>query len=93
MSGAKRDRPELAKMIEHLRDEDTLVVTRLDRLARSTRDLGIAESLEEMNQRQLLGTAPFARNVWVWVFADRARRAARDQLKTFNAVDVSVGFC
>ena len=35
----KRDRPELVKMIEQLRDEDT-VVTRLDRLARLIRDLG-----------------------------------------------------
>ena len=45
-SGAKRDRPELARMLEHLRDGDVVVVTRLDRLARSTRDLlDIAERL------------------------------------------------
>ncbi len=49
ISGAKHDRPELAKMIEQLRDEDTVVVTRLDRLARSTRDLlDIAEKLKEI---------------------------------------------
>ncbi len=48
VSGAKRDRPELAKMIEQIRDDDTVVVTRLDRLARSTRDLlDIAEKLKE----------------------------------------------
>lgn len=48
VSGAKRDRPQLARMIEQLREEDTVVVTRLDRLARSTRDLlDIAEKLEE----------------------------------------------
>lgn len=29
VSGAKRDRPELARMIEQLRDDDTVVVTRL----------------------------------------------------------------
>jgi hypothetical protein len=40
VSGAKRDRPQLAKMIGQLRDDDTVVVTRLDRLARSTRDQG-----------------------------------------------------
>ncbi len=46
VSGAKRDRLELARMIEHLRDDDVIVVTRLDRLARSTRDLlDIAEQL------------------------------------------------
>src|SRR5215471_6316492 len=38
-SGAKTDRPELAKLIRRLEDGDVLVVTRLDRLARSSRDL------------------------------------------------------
>ncbi len=38
-SGAKRDRAELAKLMRALSDGDVLVVTRLDRLARSTRDL------------------------------------------------------
>jgi DNA invertase Pin-like site-specific DNA recombinase len=38
-SGAKTDRPELAKAIRRLDAGDVLVVTRLDRLARSTRDL------------------------------------------------------
>jgi DNA invertase Pin-like site-specific DNA recombinase len=38
-SGAKTDRPELAKVIRRLDVDDVLVVTRLDRLARSTRDL------------------------------------------------------
>ena len=38
-SGAKRDRAELAKVISRLEKGDVLVVTRLDRLARSTRDL------------------------------------------------------
>ena len=36
-SGAKTDRPELAKAIRRLEAGDVLVVTRLDRLARSTR--------------------------------------------------------
>lgn len=39
ISGARSDRAELAKMLEHLAAGDVLVVTRLDRLARSTRDL------------------------------------------------------
>jgi DNA invertase Pin-like site-specific DNA recombinase len=38
-SGAKSDRTELAKVIGRLEPGDVLVVTRLDRLARSTRDL------------------------------------------------------
>ena len=39
VSGAKTDRPELAKVIRRLEPGDVLMVTRLDRLARSTRDL------------------------------------------------------
>jgi DNA invertase Pin-like site-specific DNA recombinase len=39
VSGAKTDRAELAKVISRLQPDDVLVVTRLDRLARSTRDL------------------------------------------------------
>jgi DNA invertase Pin-like site-specific DNA recombinase len=38
-SGAKTDRKALAKAIAALDEDDVLVVTRLDRLARSTRDL------------------------------------------------------
>lgn len=38
-SGAKTDRAALAKAIAALADGDTLIVTKLDRLARSTRDL------------------------------------------------------
>jgi DNA invertase Pin-like site-specific DNA recombinase len=48
-SGAKTDRAALAKAIAALTAGDTLIVTKLDRLARSTRDLlntlaGIAEA-------------------------------------------------
>lgn len=39
VSGATRERPELARMLDHLRPGDVVIVTRLDRLARSTRDL------------------------------------------------------
>jgi DNA invertase Pin-like site-specific DNA recombinase len=39
ISGARTDRPELAKLIKRLAPGDVLMVTRLDRLARSTRDL------------------------------------------------------
>src|SRR5215510_3304854 len=39
VSGARTDRVELAKLLKRLDQGDVLIVTRLDRLARSTRDL------------------------------------------------------
>jgi DNA invertase Pin-like site-specific DNA recombinase len=49
VSGAKTDRPELVKAIGRLEPADVLVVTRLDRLARSTRDL--LNVLDEIGKR------------------------------------------
>ena len=46
ITGTRRERPELDRMLDHLRGGDVVTVTRLDRLARSTRDLlEIAERL------------------------------------------------
>jgi len=39
MSGARSDRPQLTAALKALEEGDTLIITRLDRLARSTRDL------------------------------------------------------
>jgi DNA invertase Pin-like site-specific DNA recombinase len=39
VSGAKRDRPQLARLLASLSPGEVVLVTRLDRLARSTRDL------------------------------------------------------
>ena len=49
VSGAKTDRQELAKAIGRLEEGDVLIVTRLDRLARSTRDL--LNVLDEIGKR------------------------------------------
>ena len=47
VSGKKRDRPELARVLEYVREGDTLIITKLDRLARNTMHLHtIAEELE-----------------------------------------------
>lgn len=47
ITGAQRNRPELERMLDHLRQGDVVTVTRLDRLARSTRDLlDIAERIQ-----------------------------------------------
>jgi DNA invertase Pin-like site-specific DNA recombinase len=49
VSGAKRARPELARMLDQLRAGDVVVVSRLDQMARSMRDLlEIAEQLKEV---------------------------------------------
>ncbi|MGG1230461.1 recombinase family protein [Bacillus halotolerans] len=39
MSGAKRERPELNRMLEELEEGDTVVIVAIDRLSRSTKDL------------------------------------------------------
>lgn len=39
VSGVQKDRPELKRLIDQLRPEDTVVVWKLDRLARSTQHL------------------------------------------------------
>jgi DNA invertase Pin-like site-specific DNA recombinase len=47
-SGARTDRPQLAEVLDRLRPGDTLVVWRLDRLARSLRELiEVVTTLEE----------------------------------------------
>jgi DNA invertase Pin-like site-specific DNA recombinase len=48
-SGAKAERPGLAKAFEHVREGDTLVVWRLDRLGRSLQHL--IETLTDLNTR------------------------------------------
>lgn len=48
VSGAKADRAELTKLLATLREGDVVIVSRLDRLARSTRELlEIVDSLDE----------------------------------------------
>ena len=45
-TGTKKDRPQLNKLMKVLKDGDTVIVTKLDRIARSTRDgLDIIEEL------------------------------------------------
>lgn len=47
VSGKSVERPELSKVLDYLREGDTLVVYKLDRLSRSTKDmLTIAEQLK-----------------------------------------------
>lgn len=50
-SGAKRDRPELMAAIDYVREGDTLVVWKLDRLARSLKQL--IETVELLESRKI----------------------------------------
>lgn len=50
-SGAQRERPELRAALDYLRAGDTLVVWKLDRLARSLRQL--IETVEALDARQI----------------------------------------
>ena len=48
MSGTKRERPELAQLLDQLRSGDVVTVTKYDRLARSLHDLlDIVKAIEE----------------------------------------------
>lgn len=49
ISGAKDDRPELARMLADIKPGDALVVTSLDRLARSMRSL--SNTIETLDER------------------------------------------
>lgn len=48
-SGRSKDRPELKKMIEHLRSGDQVVVVKLDRIGRNTKNLiELSEQFEDL---------------------------------------------
>jgi len=50
ITGVRKDRPELEHLLDYLRSGDVVVVTRLDRLARNTRDLlNIADRLRRID--------------------------------------------
>jgi DNA invertase Pin-like site-specific DNA recombinase len=60
-SGGKIDREQLAAALEFMRDGDTLVVWKLDRLARSMRQL--IETIEDLRAREV-GDGPSPRT-WI----------------------------
>lgn len=50
VTGTKRERKELNRMLEQLREGDTVIITDLTRLSRSTKDLiELVEKFQEMN--------------------------------------------
>lgn len=50
-SGAQRERPQLKAALEYMRPDDTLVVWKLDRLARSLRQL--IDTIEDLHARDM----------------------------------------
>jgi hypothetical protein len=48
ISGSNRNRPELRRVLDHIREGDIIVVWKIDRLARSTRDL--LETMETIRE-------------------------------------------
>lgn len=49
MTGSRKDRPELEEMMKYLREGDTVVVYKLDRISRSTKHLiELADTFENM---------------------------------------------
>ena len=58
------DREQLQLCLDYVRDGDSLVITKLDRLARSTRDLlNIMNRLEEKNVKYRLRQSLFLRSI------------------------------
>lgn len=65
-SGIKKERPELMKMLDALRDGDTVIVCELTRLSRSTKDLfelvdrinGIGANIKSLKEAWLDTTTP-----------------------------------
>jgi DNA invertase Pin-like site-specific DNA recombinase len=61
VSGAYRDRPELNRMLDQLREGDVIIVWKLDRLARSTRNLlEIVETISSAGARFQSISEPWA---------------------------------
>ena len=76
ITGTKASRPELDKLREQMRHGDTLVITRLDRLGRSAKDLlSISSELEdrgvalEVLEQQICTTTPEGRLFFTMVAA------------------------
>jgi DNA invertase Pin-like site-specific DNA recombinase len=47
ISGARADRPQLAKLMASFKRGDTIVITKIDRLARSTRELNLIHQIDQ----------------------------------------------
>jgi DNA invertase Pin-like site-specific DNA recombinase len=63
VSGSNRERPQFQRMLDQIRSSDTIVVWKLDRLARSTRDLlETMEAIREAGGKFQSLSEPWAHN-------------------------------
>ena len=64
MSGKNTDRPELKKMMEFVRQGDTVIVESISRFARNTKDL--LEQVEQLTAKEVESTAILLPRVLVY---------------------------
>lgn len=95
MSGKDRNRPELTKMLDYVREDDILYVESISRLARSTRDLlSIVDELKSkgvqfVSQKESIDTATPQGKFMLTVFAAMAE-LEREQIKQRQAEGIAI---
>ena len=95
MSGKNRNRPELEKMLEYVREGDVLYVESISRLARSTRDLlNIVDELamkgvQFVSQKESIDTQSPQGKFMLTVFAAMAE-LERDQIRQRQAEGIAI---
>ena len=95
LSGKDRNRPELAKMLDYVREGDVLYVESISRLARSTRDLlTIVDELTEkgvqfVSQKESIDTQTPQGKFMLTVFAAMAE-LERDQIRQRQAEGIAI---
>lgn len=95
LSGKDRNRPELKKMLDYVREDDVLYVESISRLARSTRDLlTIVDELTEkgvhfVSQKESIDTTTPQGKFMLTVFAAMAE-LEREQIKQRQAEGIAI---
>lgn len=95
MSGKSKDRPELEKMIDFVREGDTVIVESISRFARNTRDLlNLVEQLsnkgvEFVSKKESIDTTTPAGQFMLTVFAAMAQ-LEREQILQRQAEGIAV---